>query len=229
MAWRREDYGYAAAAVAAVAFLAYLIAGNFGLVPNPFGLGRADALPQAEVAGLVIANPARTLPPVSVAPKPVPAGPRSQRGDKTPPLAGPTVRIDTKSGTTVQVVQKATVLGRVLAPAGVRQVVVQFSSPSAGVATAVATTHCASATNCSWSVAVPNTLGTFRVIAVATDKLGRTALSNQITLTVVNPGNVVGSVVQGVNNTVSGLGTVVQNAPATLTNTINNLLGALHL
>ena len=77
--------------------------------------------------------------------------------------------------------------------------------------------------------AIPNTLGTFKVIAVATDNAGKSALSNSITLTVVNPGNVVGGVVQGVGTTVQGVGTVVQNLPSTLSNTVNNLLGALHL
>jgi len=231
MAWRREDYGYAAAAIAAVAFLAYLIAGNFGLVPSPLGQGHAEALPQAEVAGLVIANPAaRPLPAVAVAPKPAPSGPQVGRGDKAAAaLAPPTVRIDTRSGTTVQIAQKATILGRVLASAGVRQVVVQFSSTSDGSASALATTQCASATNCAWSVAVPNTLGTYKVVAVATDKAGRIALSNTITITVVNPGNVVGGVVDGVGSTVQGLGSAVQNAQTTLANTVNNLLGALHL
>jgi len=228
MTWRREDYGYAAAALAAVAFLAYVVAGNFGLVPSPLGRGHAEALPQAEVAGLVISNPAtaRPLPIVDVAPPTsAPTSPTTAPSASRTPLAAPSVYIDTPSGTKVGVMSNQTVVGRVAAPAGLTQVRVQYSSMSSGVTTAVATTHCASATNCTWSAPVPQTAGSFKVIALGTDKTGRTALSNTITITVVNPPNVLGGV-PGVGS--SGGGSPVSGAASTLGEAVNSLLGALH-
>jgi hypothetical protein len=228
MTWRREDYGYAAATIAAVLLVAYLIAGNFGLVPSPLGRGRADGPPQTDVAALAVASrgPVASLPVVAVAP--TGRGPRVPRVDVTPLPDGPSVHIDTLSGTTVHVADQATVGGHIVAPADVKQVVVHFVS-AAGSATSVASTKCTDPTMCAWSVAVPNTLGTYRVTAIGSDVLGRSASSNTITLTVVNPGNVVGGVVNGVTTTVKAVPTLVQELPGALTGALRNLLGALHL
>jgi hypothetical protein len=229
MAWRREDYGYAAATLAAVVFLAYLIAGNFGLVPSPLGGGGSGGLPDAQVAALAANEIARSsLPSPLVAPTSfLPS--KASVTKKTVPLGPPSVHIDTKSGTSVSLASKATVVGRVLAPAGVREVVVRFAASNGTVSTSVASTRCATSTNCAWSVAVPATLGTFNVTAIAADRAGRTAPSNQITINVVNPGNVVGGVVQGVGNAVGGVGKVVQSVPGALTGVLDNLIGLLHL
>jgi hypothetical protein len=228
MTWRREDYGYAAATLAAVLFVAYLIAGNFGLVPSPLGRNHADGLPQADVAALALATirPVGPLPGVAIAP--TGTGPQIPRGDETPLPAGPSVHIDTLSGSTVHLTDKATVGGHILAPADVKQVVVHFVS-SSGNATSVASNNCTDPTMCAWSVAVPNTLGTYRVTAVGSDVLGRSASSNTITLTVVNPGNVIGSVSHGVTTTVQDGATLVQKVPSALTGALRDLLSALHL
>lgn len=229
MTWRREDYGYAAATVAAVVFVAYLIAGNFGLVPSPLGHGQTDGLPQAQVAAIAVSNSTSgtTLPVPAVAAAPVPVH-RVARSDKPAAFGPPSVVIDTKSGSSVTLAQKAPVVGRVLASAGVKDVLVRFISNS-GVTTALASTQCTNGLKCSWSVAIPGTIGTYHIMATAEDRAGRTASSNTITLTVVNTGNVVGGVVQGVGSAVSGVGTVVGNAPTLLGNVVNNLVGLLHL
>jgi hypothetical protein len=230
MTWRREDYGYAAATLAAVLFVAYLIAGNFGLVPSPLGLGRTDGLPQAEVAALALANPAgqRGLPVPAVAP-PVKHVARSDQSGTLP--AAPSVVIDTKSGTQVTLTDKATVVGRTLAPAGVRNVKVSFMPSSGTPTTVLAFGKCTdtSVRACRWDAPVPALVGTYKVTAVVTDKAGRTTKSNSITVTVVNAGNVVSGAGQTVGNTVTGLTKVVGNAPQLLGNIVNNLVGALHL
>jgi len=220
MAWRREDYGYAAATIAAVAFVAYIIAGTFGLVPSPLGHGRTDGLPQAEVAALAITNTASrtTLPSAGVAPAPAPVH-LVARSDTPAALGPPSVFIDTKSGTTVKLIDKATVVGRALAPAGLKNVVVTFASSNGGPTTAFASSRCTNATTCTWSVAIPAVVGTYNVTATVTDAKGRTASSKAITLTVVNTGNAVGGV----------LGALTGSAPAAIGNVANTLLGALHL
>jgi len=229
MTWRREDYGYAVATLAAVAFVAYLIAGNFGLVPSPLGRGRTDGLPQTEVAALAFSNlDGRTLPTPSIAPVPAPIH-REGREDRSPLPAKPTIEINTKSGTQVTLAQKATVIGRIFAPAGYRAVIVSFKQTTGNPADVVASPSCYEPGKCTWSVPVPTTLGTYQVRAGIVDKLGRAAMSNTITITVVNAGNVVGGVVNGVGNTVNGVGTLLTNAPNTLTGAVNNLLGLLHL
>jgi hypothetical protein len=53
--WRREDYGYAAATVAAAALVAFLVAGNFGLVPSPITVRTAgDHRPPGVAPGQVV-------------------------------------------------------------------------------------------------------------------------------------------------------------------------------
>jgi hypothetical protein len=230
MTWRREDYGYAAATLAAVLLVAYLIAGNFGLVPSPLRRGRAGGLPQADVAALIVTNPAgqRPLPVPGVAPAPLP---REVRSDKPDAFAAPSVVIDTKSGTQVTLAEKASVLGRTLAPAGVRNVKVTFMPSSGTPTTVLAFGKCTDSSYraCNWDVSVPALVGTYKVSAVVTDKTGRTAKSNTITISVVNAGTVVSGVGQTVDNTVTGLTNTVQNAPELLGNLVNNLIGSLHL
>ncbi len=228
MTWRREDYGYAAAALAAVLFVAYLIAGNFGLVPSPLGRGRAEGLPQADIAALAASERTpRSLPLVDVAPAAPVIVPVKHVAARP---AAPTIHIDTVSGTTVKVTQKSTVAGHVTAPAGLRLVAVRFTPNTGPASTAAVKPGCGTAARpCAWSVPVPAALGSYRVTAAVEDALGRTALSNTINVTVIDTGGVVGGVVHGLQTTVSNVPTLISRVPSTLTGTLNNLLNALHL
>ncbi len=230
MTWRREDYGYAAATVAAVVFLAYLIAGNFGIVPSPLQIGRSDELPEPDVAVLAVAasNP-KPIPivPIAPAPKDNRKGRQDANRKPTPVYARPTATILTKSGTKVSLTDPGAINGTANAPAGIVKVVVSFL-PSSGAAPidVIAALKCDAARHaCSWVVPIPSLAGVFTVRATVTDTLGRNSASKPIDITVLNTGTVVG----GVTNTLTA---VVEDAPQTLESVagaVNNLVSLLGL
>src|SRR5947209_20607527 len=92
--WKREDAAYAVAAVAALALDVYFSIGNFGLVPTPFGPGRAEAgqaidVPRLPVPAAPAASPrAASVPHFSTSARPSPSasGARTPAAaDRTPP------------------------------------------------------------------------------------------------------------------------------------------------
>jgi hypothetical protein len=227
MTWRREDYGYAAATLAAVVFLAYLIAGNFGIVPSPLSIGRGDELPEAEIAVLASSQTlTRPVPVAQIAPAPAPKAPKDATPTAKPLPAPPTVAISTKSGTQVSVQNPGSINGTATGPAGVLKVEVSFAPSSGDPATVLSTLTCNAGKHaCGWVAKIPSLAGGFRVTATVTDIFGRTSTSKPIDIMVLNPGNVIG----GVTSTVD---TVVQNAPQTieqLAGVVNNLVGLLGL
>jgi hypothetical protein len=227
MNWRREDYGYAAVTVAALAFVAYLIAGNFGLVPSPLSGARADALPQPDVATLTTVTQAQSTGQPLPVPAVAPAPNRSTRPVKNrrPTFAAPSVAISTKSGTTVSVMGPQLVAGTASTPAGARAVAVTFV-PSAGSPTKVnASLGCnSSRTKCNWTARVPDAAGNYTVTATVSDRPGKLGRSGSITITVVNPGGVIGGVTKQATGTAQDTG-----RGAGVVDAVNNLFGSFHL
>jgi hypothetical protein len=217
MDWRREDYGYATAAVAAVAFLVYLVVGNFGLVPSPLAPARASAGPPAGIAPL--AAPASgslgslvpgvaPLPPPTIS-RPVPVLP----SDMVPPE----VAITTENGASIALGQPAVVGGVVTdASSNIEEVVVTFTQPSGRSSMTTADISCDEKNQCSWTAEIPAVVAAYSVTAQATDAAGNVGHSGTVDIAVLNAGN-----------TVEQVGNVVRNVPDLLENVVQQLLGLL--
>lgn len=217
--WRREDYGYAAAAAVALSFLLYLIVGNFGLVPSPVAQAAA-ASERFSIASL--AFPAQPAPPV-VAPLPPVPGARPVRvqplprrvssGDTTAPGA----QITTDPGTTFAVTEPAVVQGTASdAGSGIAGVLVGFESSDGTVRNVRATVDCAGQASCSWEADVPAEVGTFTVSALAEDRAGNEGRSNDVEVTVVNSGRTLEPVTE-----------VIPRVPTLLNKLVSQVVGLL--
>jgi hypothetical protein len=219
MDWRHEDYGYATAAVAAVAFLVYLVVGNFGLVPTPLAPARAAAGPPAGIAplpapatgsvGSLVPGIAPMPPVVPTISRPVPVLPTD--------IVPPEVAITTNSGASIALGQPAVVAGVVTdAASNVEEVLVTFTQPSGRTSTAVAEISCDDENQCSWTAKIPALIGAYSVVAEATDGAGNVGHSESIDVAVLNTGN-----------TVQQVGNVVSNVPSLLENVVGQLLDLL--
>lgn len=221
MDWRREDTGYAAATVVVVAFVGYLLAANFGLVPSPL----APLLDGAPPAAASVAAP----PDVSVStelPAPPPASPAVDRPSATLPPASagitdtaePAVSTTTQDGTVFGIAEPATVEGRASdASSGVDEVLVTFLS-SAGSQVVPADVTCSGPgrRTCTWTAEVPSVLASYSVSAQAVDAAGNSAKTKPIDVTVVNTGR-----------TVDQLGETAGRGPNALVGAVDGLLKGL--
>jgi hypothetical protein len=215
MAWRREDTGYAVAALVATAVVAYFVFANFGLVPSPLTPGRpagtAIAVPNFGSAAGPSASttPAKTriaAPPVPGPVRPPSAvAPTRPAADRTPPR----LTISTADGTQVSTSSPASVDGTAAdAGSGVARVSVAFTRSAGGGTTAVSgRLHCdASGRSCTWTAKAPSIAGQYAVSATATDRAGNTSPVRTITYTVVDGGDLVTTVTNLVNNVGGVLG-----------------------
>ncbi|MEX0875784.1 MAG: hypothetical protein WD646_00405 [Actinomycetota bacterium] len=221
MSWRSEDYGYATAAAAAVAFLGYLVAGNFGLVPSPLTPPSLAAGPNAGVAALEVpvaenANAPVPVPgvapaatPPSVAPPPSITIPL----DQTPP----SIVITSESGASLALGEPAYVSGTVIdAGSKIDKVLVTFTRPNGEKTTTPAEVICNEKGECAWMAEVPGVVADYTVYAEAIDAYGNVGRSAPIDITVLNTGGTVQDVIG-----------IVERVPATLNNIIQQLLGLL--
>lgn len=217
--WRREDTGYLVAALFAVALIGYVVAGNLGLVPNPFTTPNAAA-PEVDAIEPVLAAAATDAEPIEVEPvapvvdPPAPPPDRAASDD-----APPTVEITTETGMTFALVEPAVVEGIARDDAsGVDEVEVTFSSTTGTVRTVPAELTCADAARraCVWQAEVPGVLAGYSVTAHATDVAGNGTATDAIDISVVNTGGPVDSV-----------GGVVERAPTVIDGLARSLLGLL--
>ena len=218
MDWRREDYGYAMAAVAAVAFLVYLVVGNFGLVPSPLAPARASAGPPAGIAPLA-APASGSLGGLVPGVAPVPPAPTISRPVPVLPsdIVPPDVAITTENGASIALGQPAVVAGVVTdAASNVEEVLVTFTGTSGGTSTATADISCDDNNQCSWTAKIPALVAAYSVAAQATDAAGNIGHSEPIDIAVLNTGN-----------TVQQVGDVVRRVPNLLENVIGQLLDLL--
>lgn len=188
--WRRQDSVYAAASLAAVALIAFLVAGTFGLVASPFG-------PTPSSADLAV--PVRTAPAPedgnglagpSPAAAPEPAPPAVTAAASATDRTAPTAAITSSGGTEITLLQRSRIAGTASdAATGVSEVVVTFERNGERV-TAAAELGCRDATrrSCTWSTDVPAVAGSYVVTATAVDRAGNTGESDPVQITVVNIG-----------------------------------------
>ncbi len=222
--WRREDMGYAAAAAGAVAFLAYLVFGNFGLVPSPLATAATDdqVLVATQAVQSIqdsfdedVSTPVQR--PVDPAPQtdpvPVPPKPPAARDD-----VAPVASIATASGTKVTLTEAASVEGTATdGGSGVDTIKVTFTPQSGSPQTVPATLDCSgSGSSCTWAADIPSVVGQYTVTATVTDREGNTGKSDPIDVTVVNVGS-----------TVENITEPVREAPSTIGNIVGGLLGGL--
>lgn len=217
MDWRREDYGYATAAVAAVAFLVYLVVGNFGLVPSPLAPARASAGPPAGIAPLAAPAPG-SLGSLVPGVAPIPAPTISRPVPVLPSdIVPPDVAITTQNGASIALAEPAVVAGVVTdAASNIEEVLVIFTSPSGRISTATADVSCDDNNRCSWTAKIPSVVAAYSVAAQATDAAGNVGHSEPIDVAVLNTGN-----------TVQQVGNVLRRVPGLLENVVEQLLGLL--
>jgi hypothetical protein len=217
--WRREDIGYAAAAVCAAALLLYLVFGNFGLVPSPIATAQTEVGSYAigavaEISGVSGTN---SITPVPESLPTVPLPPLPPPPDRTPP----NVVITTEPGTSLAVADSAVVAGTVTdAGSGVKAVSVSFAAADSSDEVPAKLECTQGNRSCAWTASVPAVVGDFTVTASARDVAGNTTTSPSIEITVVNPGRPVREVVDGVGDT-------VKNVPDALSQVVGGLLGVL--
>lgn len=189
--WRREDWGYAAATTAAAFLVAYLVAGNFGLVRSPFVADELDG-PSASVPALAVSRSSRnpSSAPASPGPAPATATPLAPATDLSPP----STQIDSAGGTVLSVTESSKVTGVASdTRSGVDRVMVAFASGPAEPRVVPATVTCtdSSRTNCTWTVEVPDLAGDYTVTPQVTDRAGNVAFGMPVDMTVVNLGGLV--------------------------------------
>lgn len=220
MDWRREDTGYAAAALGAFVVVGYLLAANFGLVPSPLPSGLLGApAPVAALAAAEAPTDIVVLPPV--APRPVAPPVQTLQ---PPPAAlvdrtAPAVSFTTPDGAAFGVTEAAVVSGSASdALSAIDRVVVTFTSEGGKPSSVPATLRCTDATHrsCTWSAKIPDVVGTYIVQATAFDRSGNSAKARPISVQTVNPGGVVGQV-----------GGTVGRVPSALERAVTGLLGGL--
>ena len=220
MDWRREDTGYAAATVCVVAFVAYLLAANFGLVPSP--LARLlDGSPPA--ATTVAVAPDSSV--IADLPQPPPAPAVRRPSASLPPATGgatdtaePAVSLTTPDGTTFGLLEPAIVEGTAAdTGSGIEEVTAVFTA-SSGRHEVPADVTCSGGARktCTWRAKVPAILADYSVVAEAVDGAGNTSKTKAIDITVVNTGG-----------TVDQVGETVGRVPGALVGAVDSLLKGL--
>ncbi|MGH2758504.1 MAG: hypothetical protein ACRDKJ_02965 [Actinomycetota bacterium] len=208
MDWRREDWAYAGGTFVAAALVAYLVAGNFGLVRIPFAPPDIDGTP-VRVPALAASSTDTSLPgPIEVttfAPTEKPSGAATQLTDVT----APTAAIESAGGATISVTKGSTVEGHAVdLGSGIGDVVAIFNTASGGSMRVPATLECPNADRlaCSWSAPVPDVVGSYTVTAEVTDREGNIGLAEAKDVTVVNLGKVVEDLTGGLAQTLTAVG-----------------------
>lgn len=186
MEWTREDVRYAAATAAAVALVAILAAGNFGLFPSP--LPGVDRQPVDDVTVPVVAagrpaaggQPSGQTDDVDEAANvlggvipPAPPGPGSapapSPGDETPPVS----TFTTSDGAVLVNPDEAPVTGTVSDEgSGVASVEVTFDGVSTHTRTVEPSCDGAARRSCIWEADPPAAAGTYEVSVRSTDRAG---------------------------------------------------------
>jgi hypothetical protein len=220
IAWRREDSGYLAAAAAAAVVVAYIVFGNFGLVPSPFSAPDVspaviDAIQPVGVQAAPIDVQRVAAPDPTITNEPPADVPADQ-----PPVDGakPAVAFTTEAGSSVSVIAPAVVEGIVQdADSGIDKVLVTFAVQDGTSQVVPAEISCDDAKNrkCVWQAKVPAAVASdYVVTAEAIDRAGNTAVTKAIDYSVVNAGG-----------TVSQVTDVVGRAPTVLGKLVGDLLG----
>jgi hypothetical protein len=205
--WRREDSIYAAVTVVAGALVAFLIAGNFGLVPSPFGPVTASV---ASTPGQFTIRPARATSSSQTTAAPSTPGARTSVVPSFIDQTAPAAQVTTPGGARISATQRSRVTGVAGdANSGVDRVVVTFRPSSGEPVVVPATVTCddASRTSCRWSAPVPGLLGSYSVTARVTDRSGNEANTGPTNMTVVNLG---GTVEELTTNLLSDLGLLLR-------------------
>lgn len=211
--WRREDTGYAAATIVVVAFVGYLLAANFGLVPSPLA-PLLDGAPPAAASvaaprGVSTTTDLRQPPPAPAVDHPVATLPPAAGGITD--TAEPAVSTTTSDGTAFGVTEPAIVEGTAAdTGSGVDQVRVTFQS-SSGSKVVQAAVACSGAPRrtCTWRAEVPAILASYTVTAEATDAAGNRGKAEPIDITVVNTGETVDQLGQTVERVPDELGALL--------------------
>jgi hypothetical protein len=219
-AWRREDSGYLAAAVAAAAVVVYIVIGNFGLLPFPFAAPNAAPAIVDAIEPVVGAAPGLDIEiPRVAAPRPAP-GPSVIRGPLASDGASPAVSVSTAPGTSFGVAAPAVIEGLVEdVGSGVDTVLVTFTSTTGTESVVPAKVTCddQARTNCTWRAEVPSAVAAgYSVTAEALDRAGNKASSDAVDVTVVNPAGTVEQVTD-----------VVGRVPAVLDKLVGSIVGIL--
>lgn len=206
MDWRRDDWGYAGGTVVAAGLVAFLVAGNFGLVRSPFTPAELDPAP-VQVPALVVGNRAFVT-----APTPLPTHTALPRTPAQAPgasdLSPPTGYINSV-GTTVSVAQSSTISGVANDTAsGVNEVLAIFDNGSGEPSRVPATVSCenSSRTSCTWTARVPDVIGNYTVVAQVTDRAGNVGVTDTQEFTAVNLGKAVEDLTDGLLGTLTTLG-----------------------
>jgi hypothetical protein len=217
IAWRREDSGYLAAAAAAAVVVAYIVFGNFGLVPSPFSA--PDVSPAiieaiqpvgAQAAPIDVPRVAAPEETSNERPVAVPAAPVD--------AAKPAVAFTTEAGSSVSVTAPAIVEGLVQdVGSGIEKVLVTFAAGDGTSKVVPAEVTCDDKTNrkCAWRAKAPAAVASdYMITAEAIDRAGNTAVTKAIDYSVVNAGG-----------TVSQVTGVVERVPTLLGKLVGDLLG----
>jgi hypothetical protein len=203
--WRREDWGYAAATLVAAAFVAYLVAGNFGLVGTPFGRLDAGASPVTPA----IASPRLTPGGLTGSPSPSPTtAPPPGAARRGTDRSSPSGEITTAEGTSLTATEGKKVTGTATDEgSGVDKVFATFDPGSGEPTTVPASVSCSdpSQTSCTWSADVPDVAGDYEVTARVIDRAGNSSVTPPRHITVVNVGGAVDELLPGVVDALRGL------------------------
>ena len=205
--WRREDTIYAAATAVAAAFIAFLVAGTFGLVQSPFGSATIARPPQlTTLAARAAAQSAEATPSGTAAPTTAPtATPDQPVGDRSAPSA----TITSEPGASLSVTEGSTVTGAARDDSsGVRDVIVVFDDAQGQTTPVAAQVKCddTKRTTCTWTAEVPSVAGSYTVTPHAVDRAGNVGQGQAQEITVVNVGGPVEDLLGGVGSLVGGLG-----------------------
>lgn len=208
MDWRREDWAYAGGTVVAAALVAYLVAGNFGLVRVPFTPPAVDGAPvrvPALASSSTTTSPATPEPVTIVAPRKSPLTTEVLSND----VAAPSAAIESAGGATISVTEGSTIEGHAMdLGSGVRDVVAIFTPASGDPVRVPATLHCPNPDRlaCAWTAAVPDLVGSYTVTAEVTDREGNVGLAEAKDVTVVNLGKLVEGLDDGLAATLTAVG-----------------------
>jgi hypothetical protein len=205
--WRRDDWGYAGGTIVAAGLVAFLVAGNFGLVRSPFTPAELDPAP-VQIPALVVGNRASLTAPMPLPTHTAPARSAPAEAPSERDLAPPTGDVNS-GGTTVSVAQGSTISGVANdVDSGVNQVLAIFDDGSGEPKRVPATVTCedASRTSCSWTARVPDVIGNYTVAAQLTDRAGNVGVTDTQEFTAVNLGKAVEDLTDGLLATLTTLG-----------------------
>ena len=207
--WRREDWAYAGGTIVAAALVAYLVAGNFGLVRIPFSPPEVDSAPVRVPALASSTSSGTSQPDAEPVTTVVPAQEPESITRHPIDVSAPTADIASAGGATISVTQGSTVEGHAMdLGSGVGQVVAIFETATGDQVRVPATLSCPNADHlaCSWTAPVPDVVGSYTVTAEVTDREGNTGLADSKEVTVVNLGKVVEGLTDGLAGTLTAVG-----------------------